>query len=142
MRKLQSQSRFGHYSIAVALFVACPAIAAMLYFFLRMAIDAPWHPHRCNSGNSIHRFHGAVTFLTREAGFNVALMRKVHIVGKVMYFDPRYRFTIFPVGRQLQNLGTLADARYELVTSHAFGNAGYAGYRGLVSVDVTVLARN
>jgi len=56
--------------------------------------------------------------------------------------NPRYRFTFFPVGDQLQDLRVFADTGYRVVTSHAFANAGYAGNRRPVGIDVAVLARN
>ncbi len=107
-----------------------------------MTIDAPRHSHRCNTGNAVHRLHRTVTFLTREARLDVPLMRKVNKVGNIVHFNPRYRFTIFPVGGQLQDLRTFADTGYRFVTSHAFANAGHAGDRRLVGIDVAVLARN
>ena len=122
--------------------MAGPAIAAMLYASLCMTIDAPRHPHRLNTGNTIHRLHGTVTFLTREARLDVPLMCKVNIVGKIVNFYPRYRFTIFPVGGQFQNLRTIANTGYGRVTPHALANAGYAGNRCFVGIDVAVLARN
>lgn len=122
--------------------MAGPAIAAMLYAPLCMTIDAPRHPHCRNTGNTIHRLHGTVTFLTCEARLDVPLMCKVNIVGKIVNFYPRYRFTIFPVGGQLQNLRTIANTGYGFVTPHALANAGYAGNRCFVGIDVAVLARN
>ncbi len=122
--------------------MAGPTVAAMLYVSLRMTIDAPWHPHRCNSGNTVHRFDRTVTFLTREASFDVPLMRKVNIVRNVVHFDPQYWFTIFPVGGQFLDLRTFADTGHRVVTSHAFANARYAGNRCLVGIDMTMLARN
>ena len=59
-----------------------------------------------------------------------------------MNLNPRYRFTFFPVGDQLQDLRAFADTGYRVVTSHAFANAGYAGNRRSVGIDVAVLARN
>ncbi len=122
--------------------MAGPAIAAMLYASLCMTIDAPRHLHRRNTGNTIHRLYGTVTFLTREARLDVPLMCKVNIVGKIVNFYPRYRFTIFPVGGQLQNLRTIANTGYGRVTPHAFANAGYARNRCFVGIDVAVLTRN
>ncbi len=81
--------------------MAGPAIATMLYIILRMTIDAPGHPQRYNTRHSVHPFHGSVTFLTGEVRLDVTLMRKVNKVGNIVNFDPRYRFTIFPVGGQL-----------------------------------------
>ncbi len=89
--------------------MAGPAIAAMLYVALRMTIDAPRHPHRGNTGDTVHRLYGTVTFLTREARPDVPLVREVNKIGYVVNFNPRYRFTIFPVRRQLQDLRTFAD---------------------------------
>ena len=122
--------------------MAGPAIAAVLYILLCMTIDAPRHPHRCNTSHTIHCLHGPVTFLTRESGLDVPLVRKVNIVGYIVNFYPRNRFAIFPVSDQLQNLRTFADAGYRLVTANAFVNTGYAGDRRLVCIDVAVLARN
>ncbi len=114
----------------------------MLYASLSMTIDAPRHPHRRNTGNTVHRLHGTVTFLTLEARLDVPLMCKVNKVGNIVNFYPRYRFAIFPVGGQLQDVRSIADTGYGIVTSHAFANAGYAGNRRLVGIDMTVLARN
>ena len=122
--------------------MAGPAIAAMFHVFFRMTIDAPGHPQRYNTRHSVHRFHGAVTFITGEVGLDVPLMRKMNKVGNIVNFDPRYRFTIFPIGGQLQDFRTFADAGYRVVTSHTFANAGHAGNRRRLGIDVAVLARN
>ncbi len=114
----------------------------MFYIFLRVAIDAPRHPHGRNTGNSVHRLHRTVTFLAREPCLDVPLMGKVHKIGNIVHFDPRNRLTILPVCGELQNLRTFADTGYSLVTSHAFADAGDAGHRRLVRIDMTVLARN
>ena len=58
--------------------MAGPAIATMLYILLRMTIDAPRHPHRCNASNAVHCFHRTVAFLAREARLDVALMCEVN----------------------------------------------------------------
>ena len=139
MQTLPSQIHIDHCS-----FMARQAIATMLYVPFCMAIDTPRHSHRGNSGNSIHRFDRAVAFLTLDGRLrhNVPLVREVYVIGKVVNLDPGNRLAIFPVCRKFQNFRTLADTGKRIVTSHAFGNAGYAGYGGLVSVDVTVLARN
>ena len=122
--------------------MAGPAIATVLYISLGMTIDTPRHPHRCNPGNTIHCLHGTVTFLTRESRLDVPLVRKVNKIRNVVNFNPRYRFTIFPVGDQFQDLRTFADTGYGVVTSHAFADAGYAGNRRLVGIHVAMLARN
>ena len=129
-------------SFVASLFVAGPAIPSMLYVSLRVAIDAPRHLHCCDTAYTVHRFHRSVTFLTLEAGKYMALMRKVNKVRKIMNFNPRYRFPVFPVGGQFQDLRTFANTGYGVVASHAFANAGYAGNRRLVGIDVTMLARN
>ncbi len=122
--------------------MAGPAIAAMFHVSFRVAIDAPGHPQCCNAGNAVHCFYRTVTFLTREARPDVPLMREVNKVRNIVNFNPRYRFTIFPVDGQLQDLRTVTDTGYGFVTSHAFANAGYAGNRSRVGIDVTVPARN
>ena len=122
--------------------MAGPAIAAMLYVSLRMTIDAPRHPHRGNTGYAVHCLDRTVTFLTRQSRLDMAFMREVNIVRNIVHFDPRYWFTIFPVGGQLQYLRTFADTGHRVVTSHAFANARYAGNRCLVGIDMTMLARN
>jgi hypothetical protein len=83
-----------------------------------------------------------MTLLAVEARLDMSLVSKVNKVGKVVNLDPGNRLAIFPVCRKFQDFLTLADTGKRFVTSHAFGNAGYAGYGGLVSIDVTVLARN
>jgi len=122
--------------------MAGPAVAAMLYFSFCMTIDAPRHPHRHNTGNTVHRFHGTMTFLAFEVGLDVPFMRKVNKVGNVMYLDPRNRLTVLPVGGELQNFRLITNARHGLVAPHAFTDAGNAGRRRPVGIDVTVLARN
>ncbi len=122
--------------------MAGPAIAAMFHVSFRVAIDAPGHPQCCNTGNAVHCLYRTVTFLTCEARPDVALMREVNKVRNIVNFNPRYRFTIFPVGGQLHDLRTFADTGHGLVTSHAFADAGYAGNRRPVGIDVAVLARN
>ena len=122
--------------------MAGPAIATVLYIFLRMTIDTPRHPHRRNTSNAIHCFHRAMTFLTLEARFDVALMREVNKVGYVVHLNPRNRLLLFPVRGQLQDLRTFADAGHRVVTPHAFANARYAGNRCFVGIDVAMLARN
>ena len=114
----------------------------MLYVSFRMAIDAPRHSHRCNTGNSVHRFHGSVTFLACEAGFYVSFMRKVNKVGNVVHLDPRNRLTVLPVRGELQNFRSITNARHGLMAPHAFANAGNAGRRRPVGIYVTVQARN
>jgi len=83
-----------------------------------------------------------MTFLALDARPDVPFMRKVNKVGKIVNFNPRYRFTIFPVGGQFQDLRPIADAAYRVVTSHALVDTGYARNRRLVGIDVAVLARN
>ncbi len=124
--------------------MAGPAIATMLNVSLGMTINAPRHPHRCNPGDTVHRLHGSVAILTREGRLriDVPLMGKVNIVRYIVNFNPRYRFTIFPVGCQLHDLRTVADAGYGVVTSHAFTDTGHAGNRRLVSINVAMLARD
>lgn len=122
--------------------MASPAIATMFYFSFRVAIDAPRHFHRRYTGNTIHRLYGTVTFLARETCLDVPLMRKVNIVRKIVNFNPRYRFTIFPISGQFQDLRTFANARHGIVTPHTFADAGYARHRRPLGIDVAVLARN
>ncbi len=114
----------------------------MLHISLSMTIDAPRHPHRGNTGYAVHRLHRTVTFLTGQSRLDMALVCKVHVVRNVVNLDPRYRFLVFPVGGQLQNFRAFADTGYRAVTAHTFADAGYAGNRRLVGVNVAVLARN
>ncbi len=122
--------------------MAGPAIATMLHFSLRMTIDAPRHAHSRNPSDAIHRLHRTVTFLALEACLDVALVCKVHVVRNVVNFNPRYRLLIFPVSGQLEDLRVVADTGYRFMAAHAFANAGYAGNRRLIGIDMTVLARN
>ncbi len=122
--------------------MARPAIAAMLYFSLRMTIDAPWHPHWCNAGNTVHCFDRTVTFLALETGLDMPFVREVNKVGNIVYFDPRYRLAIFPVGGQLDNLRTFANAGYRVVAAHALADTRYAGDGCPVGINMAVLARN
>lgn len=122
--------------------MARPAIAAVLYISLRMTFDAPWHPHRCDTGDTVHCFDRTVTFLTFEAGLDMPLMREVNIVGNVVYLDPRYWFAIFPVSRQFHDLRTVADSGQRFVTAHAFAHARYAGDGRPGGIDMAILARN
>jgi hypothetical protein len=109
---------------------------------LRMAIDTPWHSHRCNTGHTIHRFDRAVAFLAGEPCFYMSLVRKVNEVRKVVNFNPRDRLSVLPVRGQLQDLRAFAYARYGIVTPHALADARHAGYRRPVCINVAVLARN
>ncbi len=122
--------------------MAGPAIATMLYFSLSMTIHAPRHPHCRDTSDTVHCLHRTMTFLAREARLDVALVRKVNVVRNVVYFNPRYRLLVFPVSGQLEDFGTVANAGYRLMATHAFADAGHAGNRRLVGIDVTVLARN
>ena len=119
-----------------------PTIAAIFYVSLSVAIDTPRHPHRCNTGHTVHCLYGTVTFLTRQSCLDVPLMREVNKIGNIVHFNPRYGFTIFPVGGQLQNFRPFTDAGYKFVTSNTFAHAGDAGDRRPVRIVVTVLARN
>ena len=83
----------------------------MLYISFCMAIDAPWHPHRRNTSNAVHRLHGSVTFLTLDVRLDVSFMCKVNKVGNIVHFDPRNRFTVLPVGSEFQNLRSITDVR-------------------------------
>ena len=83
-----------------------------------------------------------MTILTGEARLDMTLMGEVNEVGDVVDFDPRNRFAIFPVGGELLNLRTVANAWYRFMTSHALANAGYARNGRPVRINVTVLARN
>ena len=122
--------------------MAGQAIATMRNATLRMTIHAPGHLHRRNTSNPVHCFYRAMTLLAFEACLDVSLMSKVNKVGKVVNLDPRNRFAIFPIGGELHDFLTVADARYRFVTSHAFTNAGHACHGALVCVEVAVLTRN
>ena len=122
--------------------MAGQAIATMLNASLRMTIHAPGHFHRRNASNPVHCLYRAMTLLAFEARLDMTLMSKVNKVGKVVNFDPRNGFAIFPIGCKLHDFVTVADARYRFVTSHTFANAGYAGDGRLVCIDVAVLTRN
>ena len=114
----------------------------MLHLSFRMAIDAPGHPHRRDTGNSMHRLDRTVTFLAGEARLYVSLVCEVYEVGDVVHLDPGYRLTILPESGQLQNLRALAYARHRLVTSHALANTRHTGNGRLVRIDVAMLTRN
>ncbi len=122
--------------------MAGQAIATMLNASLRMTIHAPGHLHRRNASNPVHCLYRAMTLLAFEARLDMTLMSKVNKVGKVVNFDPRNGFAIFPIGCELLDFVTVADARYRFVTSHTFANAGYAGDGRPVCVYVAVLTRN
>ncbi len=92
--------------------MAGPAIAAMFHVSFRVAIDAPGHPQCCNTGNAVHCLHRTMTFLAREARLDVALVCEVNIVRNIVNFYPRYWFLVFPVGGQLEDFGTVANAGY------------------------------
>ena len=83
----------------------------MLYFSFCMTIDAPRHPHRLNTGNTVHRFHRSMTFLAFDVGLDVPFMRKVNKVRNIMHFDPRNGFTVLPVSSEFQNFRSIKDAR-------------------------------
>ncbi len=73
----------------------------MLDFSLSMTIDAPRHPHRRNTSDTVHRLYRTMTFLALEARLDVALVREVNVVRNIVNLNPRYRFLVFPVGGQL-----------------------------------------
>lgn len=107
-----------------------------------MAIDTPGHFQCHNTGNAVHCLYRAMTFLTLEVRLDVPLMRKVNKIGHIVHFDPRYRFTIFPVGVQLDDFRLLAHVGQGLMATYALANAGDAGDWCRVRIDVAVLARN
>ncbi len=114
----------------------------MLYFPFRVAIDTPRHFHCRYTGNAVHRLYRAVAFLAREPRLDMPLMRKVYIVRKIVNLDPWNGLTIFPISGELQNLRALANSRKRFMTTDTFANAGYAGNRRPVGIDVAMLARN
>ena len=122
--------------------MASPAVTAMFHVSFRVAVDTPGHSHRCNTGNTVHRFDRTVAFLAGEARFDMSLVCEVNEVGDVVHFYPGDGLTILPVSGQLQDLRAFAYGRYELVTTHALANARDAGNGRLVRIDVAVLARN
>ncbi len=122
--------------------MAGPAITAIFHVSLRVTIDAPWHPHRRNSRDPVHGLHRPVTFLTLEPRLDVPFVRKVNEIGNVVHLDPRYRFTLFPVGCELQYLRTFANTGHELVTAHAFADAGDTGNGAPVGINVAMLTRD
>ncbi len=114
----------------------------MFHLSFRMAIDAPGHPHRRDTGNSIHRLDRTVAFLTSEARSYMSFVREVYEVGDIVHLDPGDRLTIFPIRGQFHDLRTFPHARYGLVTSHALADARHTGNGRFVRIDVAVLARN
>lgn len=119
-----------------------PAIAPMLYVFFRMAIDAPGHSQRSNPRDAVHGLDGSVAFLTFDVCFYVPLMCEVNEIGDIVHLDPWYRFTLFPVGVQLEDFRLLAHVGQGFMATHALADAGDAGDRCRVRIDVAVLARN
>ena len=83
-----------------------------------------------------------MAFLAGKARLDMSLMREVYKVRYIVHFDPRYRFLIFPVRGELQDFRFFANARHGRMTTHAFADAGYAGDRRSIRVNVTMLARN
>ena len=92
--------------------MAGPATATMLHLSLSMTIDAPRHPHRRDTSDTVHCLHRAMTFLAREARLDVTFVRKVNVVGNIVNLYPRYWFLVFPVGGQLEDFGTVTNAGY------------------------------
>jgi len=122
--------------------MAGPAISAVFHFLFGMTIHTPGHPHCRDTGYTVHSFDRAMTFLAVEARLDMSLMGEVNEVGDVVDFDPRNRLATFPVGGELLNPLTVADAWYGFVTTHALANAGHARNGRPVRINVTVLARN
>ena len=120
--------------------MAGPAIPPVFYVSFRVAIDAPRHPHRCDSCYTLHRFDRTVALLARNARLDMSLVREMNKIRYVVNFNPRYRLAIFPVRGQLQNFRLLADTRYRCMTDNAFADARNAGNRCRVRVDVAMLA--
>lgn len=81
----------------------------MFYASLSMAIHTPWHGHRRDTGDTIHRFYRTMTFLTRDARPDVPLMREVNEVRYVVHLDPGNRFAPFPVSQQFSDFRSVAD---------------------------------
>lgn len=114
----------------------------MLYVFFRMAIDAPGHSQRSNPRDAVHGLDGSVAFLTFDVCFYVPLMCEVNEIGDIVHLDPRYRFTLFPVGVQLEDFRLLAHVGQGFMATHALADAGDAGDRRRGGIDMTVLARD
>jgi len=119
-----------------------PAIAAMFYVFLSVAVDAPRHPHRSNSANPIHCLDGSLAFLALDVCLYVPFVCEVDEIGDVVHFDPGDRLTIFPVRHELDDFRLLSRIWQGPVTSHALADTGYTCGRRLVCVHVAVLTRN
>jgi len=114
----------------------------MLYVFCRMAIDAPGHFQRSDPRYTVHGLDGSVAFLTFDASLYVPLVCEVNEIGDIVHFNPRYRFTIFPIRVQLEDFRLLSHVGQSLVATHALADAGDAGNRRRGSIDMTVLARD
>lgn len=114
----------------------------MFHVFLRVAIDAPGHSQRRNTGNTVHRFYLAMTFLTFNVCQNMSLVRKVNEIGYIVNLNPGNRFAVLPIGRQLDNFRPFADVWQGLVTPYAFIDAWNASGWRRGCVYVAVLARN
>jgi hypothetical protein len=63
-----------------------------------MAFDAPGHSQRSDPRDTVHSLNGSVTFLTFDVCLYVPLVREVNEIGDIVHFNPRYGFTIFPIG--------------------------------------------
>jgi hypothetical protein len=81
-----------------------------------------------------------VTFFTIKASLNMPLMRKIKMVGQVMYLYPRDWLFIFP--ELLKFLYFRRFGLYDVMTTHTFSNAGHARMSGTFGVYMTVLTRD
>jgi hypothetical protein len=78
-----------------------------------------------------------VTFFTIKAGLYMPLMRKIKMVGQVMYLHPRDWLFIFPEFFKFFDLRGFGFD--DAMTTHAFSNAGYTRMPRTFGVNMTVL---
>ena len=101
-----------------------PTIPPILNIILRVAIDTERHLEIVNPGYPVHRCDVAMAVGTFYAGLDVALVREVYEVGKIVDFYPGYGFPTLPIAGHFLNLRFVGCHRF--VTAHALLDAGNA----------------
>ncbi len=103
-----------------------------------VTINAPAHVEGVGYFYFVHSVDLTMTFGAIHAALNMRCMAELHVVRKVMNFDPFYRSTFFPVTGQLLNLR--AAGRRLTVTIHASIDTGHRGVGSFTGADVAITA--
>ncbi len=110
--------------------MACIAIKWSIVFLVTG--DTPAHSQGTYLAHGAHDLHLAVTFGAIQAGFDVPLVGKVHVLRQVMHFDPGNRLFVVPVFGQFLHFRPFR--RSGLVAGHALFHGRHAGADGAIRV--------